>query len=388
MPKHWKTKLIHSDVRVPEGYRSLTTPTYRGSTVLFPDAAAVTDAWDQYEAGYTYGLYGSPTTLELAERICELEEGHRTIITPGGQCAISMINLALLKSGDHTLVPESIYGPNRKFANDVLRRFGAQVTYYQPTIGGDIARLIQPNTRLIWCESPGSITMEIQDIPAIAEAAHKAGALVVMDNTWSAGVYFDAFAHGVDVTMQALTKYVGGHSDLLLGSITVKDASLYRALGAVQQLLGCAASPDDCSLALRGMKTLAVRLEAIGSSALAVARWLADRPEVELVLHPALETCPGHELWQRDFSGATGVFAFVMQKDVPKDRVMKFVNSLKLFKIGYSWGGVTSLAVAYNFSYYKNRPSYQHRIVRLNIGLEAMDDLLADLQQAFQASAG
>jgi cystathionine beta-lyase len=281
MPKHWKTKLIHSDVRVPEGYRSLTTPTYRGSTVLFPDAAAVTDAWDQYEAGYTYGLYGSPTTLELAERICELEEGYRTIITPGGQCAISMINFALLKSGDHILVPESIYGPNRKFANDVLRRFGALVTYYQPTMGGDIARLIQPNTRLIWCESPGSITMEIQDIPAIAEAAHKAGAIVVMDNTWSAGVYFDAFAHGVDVTMQALTKYVGGHSDLLLGSITVKDASLYRALGAVQQLLGCAASPDDCSLALRGMKTLAVRLEAIGSSALAVARWLASRPEVE-----------------------------------------------------------------------------------------------------------
>ena len=385
MAKQWKTKLIHSDVQVPEGYRSLTTPVYRGSTSLFADAAAVTDAWDQYEAGYTYGLYGTPTTLELAGRICELEQGYRTIITPGGQCAISLINLALLKAGDHILVPESIYGPNRKLANDVLRRFGAQVTYYQPTIGSDIAGLIQPNTRLVWCESPGSITMEIQDVPAIAEAAHKAGAIVVMDNTWSAGVYFDAFAHGVDVTMQALTKYVGGHSDLLLGSATVKDKAIYERLGATQQLLGCAASPDDCSLALRGMKTLAVRLEAIGSSAPAIAHWLAERPEVELVLHPGLESCPGHELWKRDFTGSAGVFAFTLHKGTSKEQVLTFVNALKLFKIGYSWGGVTSLAVAYDFTHYKSRPTYQHRIVRLSIGLEATEDLIADLEAAMAA---
>jgi len=382
MQKQWKTKLIHSDVEVPEGYQSLTTPTYRGSTTVFSDAAAVTDAWDQYESGYTYGLYGTPTTLELAGRICELEQGYRTIITPGGQCAISLINLALLKAGDHILVPESIYGPNRKLANNVLRRFGAQVTYYQPTIGGNIASLIQPNTRLVWCESPGSITMEIQDVPAIAEAAHKAEALLVMDNTWSAGVYFDAFAHGVDVSMQALTKYVGGHSDLLLGSVTAKNKAIYRQLGATQQLLGCAASPDDCSLALRGMKTLAVRLEAIGSSALTIARWLAARPEVELVLHPALESCPGHEIWERDFTGAAGVFAFIVRKGASKEQVLHFVNSLKLFRIGYSWGGVTSLAVAYDFSHYKGRPSYQHRIIRLNIGLEATTDLIADLEDA------
>ncbi len=385
MAKQWKTKLIHSDVQVPEGYRSLTTPVYRGSTSLFADAAAVTDAWDQYEAGYTYGLYGTPTTLELAGRICELEQGYRTIITPGGQCAISLINLALLKAGDHILVPESIYGPNRKLANDVLRRFGAQITYYQPTIGSDIAGLIQPNTRLVWCESPGSITMEIQDIPVIAEVARKAGAMVVMDNTWSAGVYFDALAHGVDVTMQALTKYVGGHSDLLLGSVTVKDKVIYERVGATQQLLGCAASPDDCSLALRGMKTLAVRLEAIGSSALAIAHWLAERPEVELVLHPGLESCPGHELWKRDFTGSAGVFAFIVHKGTSKEQVLTLVNSLKLFKIGYSWGGVTSLAVAYDFTHYKSRPTYQHRIVRLSIGLEATEDLIADLEAAMAA---
>ena len=383
MQKDWKTRLIHSDVQIPEGYRSLATPTYRGSTSLFPNAASVNDRWDQYEAGYTYGLYGTPTTLELAGRICELEQGYRTIITPGGQCAISLINLALLKSGDHILVPESIYGPNRKFANDVLRRFGAQVTYYQPTIGSEIAGLIQPNTRLIWCESPGSITMEIQDVPAIAEAAHAAGALVVIDNTWSAGVLFDAFTHGVDVSMQALTKYVGGHSDLLLGSVTVKDRKIYERLGATQQLLGCAASPDDCSLALRGMKTLAVRLEKIESSALTIAHWLAERPEVELVLHPALESCPGHEIWQRDFSGSSGVFSIVLREQFTKEQVLAFVDALQLFQVGYSWGGVASLAVAYDFGRYRNRPSYQHRIVRLNIGLETPQDLIADLQAAF-----
>lgn len=384
MAKHWKTKLIHSDAQLPQGFRSLATPVYRGSTTLFPDAAAVTDQWDQYEAGYTYGLYGTPTTLELAARICELEGGYRTIIMPGGQGAISLINLALLRSGDHVLIPESIYGPNRKFANDVLRRFGVEVTFYPPDAGSSIAAMMQPKTRLVWCESPGSITMEVQDVRAIAEAAHAAGVWLAMDNTWSAGVYFDALAHGVDVTMQALTKYVGGHSDLLLGSVTTKDKSIYQRLGATHQLLGCAASPDDCSLALRGMKTLAVRLERIEGSALTIARWLAERPEVEVVLHPALESCPGHELWKRDFTGWSGIFSVVLKAHYEKPQVIAFVNSLKLFKIGYSWGGVTSLAVAYDFSHYKGRPSYQHRIVRLNIGLEEVEDLIADLAQAFE----
>lgn len=387
MAKHWKTKLIHSDVQVPQGFGSLATSVHRGSTTLFSDAAAVTDRWDQYEAGYTYGLYGTPTTLELAARICELEGGHRTILMPGGQGAISLINLALLGSGDHVLLPQSIYGPNRKFANDVLRRFGVEVTFYPPDAGSGIAAMIKPKTRLVWCESPGSITMEVQDVPAIAAAAHAAGALVAMDNTWSAGVYFDALEHGVDVTMQALTKYVGGHSDLLLGSVTTKDRAIYQRLGATHQLLGCAASPDDCSLALRGLKTLAVRLERIERSALSIAHWLAERPEVELVLHPALPSCPGHDLWKRDFTGSAGVFSIVLKADYKTPQVIAFVNALELFKIGYSWGGVTSLAVAYDFSHYKGRPSYGHRIVRLNIGLEEVEDLIGDLTQAFDLLA-
>jgi cysteine-S-conjugate beta-lyase len=388
MKKNWKTKLIHSDARVPEGFRSLSTPVYRASTVLFPNAAAVSDDWNQYEVGYTYGLYGTPTALELAGKICELEKGLRTLLTPGGQAAISLINFTFLKTGDHILIPQSIYGPNRNLARAVLRRFGVEVSFYEPTIGEGIAELIKDNTRVIWCETPGSITMEVQDVDAIASAAHAKKALVVLDNTWAAGVYFDAFAHGVDVTMQALTKYVGGHSDLLLGSITVKDEGLYRQLGATHQLVGCAVSPDDCSLALRGMKTLAVRTKAVGESALELAQWLAKRPEIEIVLHPALASCPGHEFWKRDFTGATGVFSIVFDKKFTKKQVLGFVDSLELFEIGYSWAGVTSLAVAYDFGGAKGRPGYDHRIVRLNIGLEDVDDLRSDLEQALAKMHG
>ena len=385
MAKDWKTKLIHSDAKVPEGFRSLTVGVNRGSTVLFPNAASVKDDWDQYEVGYTYGLYGTSTTLELAARICELEGGFRTLITPGGQCAISLINLAFLKAGDHVLVPESVYTPNRKFAAQVLRRFGVEVGFYAPEAGAGIESLLRANTRMVWCESPGSITMEVQDVPAVAEAAHRSGAMVVIDNTWSAGLYFDAFAHGVDVTMQAITKYIGGHSDLLLGSITTREEEAWRRLGSTHQLVGCAASPDDCSLALRGMKTLAVRLKAIEEAALTLAHWLSERAEIERVLHPALPSCPGHEFWKRDFKGSTGVFSIVFRPRFSKEQVQGFVDKLELFEIGYSWAGVTSLAVAYDFHATRGRPDYGHRIVRLNIGLEDVADLKADLEMALDS---
>ncbi len=406
MAKNWKTRLIHPDVQVPQGFRSLSTPVYRASTVLFPNAAAVSDNWNQYEAGYTYGLYGTPTALELAGQICQLERGYRTLLTPGGQAAISLINLAFLKAGDHVLLPESVYSPNRHFASRVLKRFGVDVTFYPPTIGqsedshasssssapdavparaASLPSLFRPNTRLIWCESPGSITMEVQDVPAIVAAAHHAGVLVALDNTWPAGIYFDAMAHGVDITMQALTKYVGGHSDLLLGSITVRDEAAYIRLGSTHQVVGCAVSADDCSLALRGLKTLAVRLRHVEAAALELANWLAQRKqnEIELVLHPALESCPGHAIWKRDFSGSTGVFSIVFRRDFSKEQVRAFVDALELFEIGYSWAGVTSLAVAYDFGGNPSRPDYGHRIVRLSIGLEDVEDLKSDLAQAF-----
>jgi len=382
MTKTWQTKLIHSDAKIPVGYKSLATPTYRGSTTVFPSAGAVKDTWDQHKVGYTYGLYGTPTGLELAARICELESGKHTILTPGGQAAISLINFALLQAGDHILVPTSVYFPSRKLTTHLLSRFGVTATFYEPFIGAGISALLQENTRLVWTESPGSITMEVQDIPAIVAAAHARNIKVVLDNTWSAGVLFDAFAHGIDITMQAVTKYIGGHSDLLLGSVTVRDEIIYQRLGVAQQMLGLAISPDDCSLALRGLQTLAVRLSAIENSALQIARWLAGRPEVEFVLHPALPSCPGHEFWKRDFLGSSGLFSLVFKPGPTQEQVFAFVDALQLFKVGYSWAGVTSLAVAYNIGRIPGRPPFDHRIVRLNIGLESTTDLIADLEQA------
>ena len=385
MSKSWQTRLIHPDATVPQGYRSLATPVYRGSTTLFPSASAVTEEWDQERVGYTYGLYGTPTSLELAARICELELGARTLLTPGGQSAISLIDFALLKAGDHVLVPRSVYGPNRQLTTSLLSRFAIAATFYDPTIGAGIAQLIKDNTRLVWTESPGSVTMEVQDVPAIAAAAHERGLTVVLDNTWAAGVLFDAFAHGVDVTMQAITKYIGGHSDLLLGSITVRDEGLYERLGAARQVIGCAVSPDDCSLALRGLQTLGVRLSAIEDSALAIARWLAERPEVERVLHPALPSCPGHEFWKRDFTGSSGVFSFVLAPGPTREQVFAFVDALELFEIGYSWAGTASLAVAYTIGSSRGRPPYDHRLVRFSIGLESTSELIADIEQALPA---
>jgi cystathionine beta-lyase len=366
----WQTRLLHSQARIPQGYRSLAMPVYRGSTTLFPNSAAVTDDWDQERAGYTYGLYGTPTSLELAARICELESGRHTILTPGGQSAISLVDFALLKAGDHILLPQSVYRPNRQLTTSVLARFGVTATFYEPT-------------RLIWTESPGSVTMEVQDLPAIVEAAHSRNVLVALDNTWSAGVFLDAFAHGVDVTMQAITKYIGGHSDVLLGSVTVREEVLYRQLGEARQVIGAAVSPDDCSLALRGLQTLAVRLDTIERSALAIANWLAERPEVERVLHPALPSCPGHDFYTRDFLGSSGVFSIVLRPGPTREAVWAFVDALQLFKIGYSWGGTTSLAVAYAIGKASGRPAYGHRLVRFSVGLESTSDLIGDLEKAF-----
>ncbi len=378
-----KTRLVHPDSAAPPGFKSLSTPVYRGSTTLFDRADAICDTWNHDEAPYTYGSYGTPTTLELAARIAELEGAHRCFITPGGQAALVLVYLAVLRAADHVLVPETIYGPSRVFADRVLRRFGVEVEYDDPLIGAGIAEKIGSNTRLVWCESPGSITMEVQDVPAIAAAARARGALVALDNTWSAGVLFKAFDHGVDIAVQALTKYVGGHSDLLLGSVSVRDESLFQTLGVALQDLGMSASPDDCSLALRGLQTLAVRLDAVERAALRVASWLAGRAEIEVVLHPALPSCRGHETWKRDFTGSTGLFSVVLREPTSKREIQDAMDRLKLFRMGYSWGGVSSLVVTPDTSEAPNARRFGDRLVRFYIGLEDADDLIADLQQAF-----
>lgn len=379
---HWRSRLIHPGAHAPQGFHSLAMPTYRGSTVLFERQADVTDDWRQVEKGYSYGLYGTPTVLELAARIAEIEGAQHTFVVPGGQAAISLIYLAFCKAGAHALVPNSAYGPNQGLAAGLMARFGVAVQSYDPLIGAGIARLIRDDTALIWVESPGSVTMEVQDVPAIVEAARERRVPVALDNTYAAGVLFDAFAHGVDVSMQALTKYVGGHSDLLLGTVSVGTDAAYQAIGLAYQQLGMAVSPDDCSLALRGLQTLGVRLERLESTALFVARWLERHPRIRTVLHPALESCPGHEHWRRDFSGSSSIFSVVFDEQFTPEQVAACADRLQLFKIGYSWGGVTSLAVAYPNL---NRPGrdYGGRLLRLNVGLEEPADLIADLAQAF-----
>jgi cystathionine beta-lyase len=378
---HWRSRLIHPGAHAPAGFRSLATPTYRGSTVLFERQADVADDWQQKEHGYTYGLYGTPTVLELGARIAELEAAHHSFVVPGGQAAIALIYLAFCRSGSHALVPVTAYGPNREMGAGLLARLGISVEAYDPLLGSGIAALIRDNTALIWVESPGSVTMEIQDVPAIVAAAHARQIPVALDNTYAAGVLFDAFAHGVDVSMQALTKYVGGHSDLLLGTVSVAGAAGYAAIGSVYKQLGLAVSPDDCSLALRGLQTLGVRLERLERTALDVARWLAEHPAIKTVLHPALPSCPGHEYWQRDFTGSSSIFSIVFAERFTAGQIARFADTLQLFKIGFSWGGVTSLVMLYP-NLVRPQQDYGGRLLRLNVGLEESSDLIADLKQA------
>ena len=377
----WRTKLLDPKPQARQGYKSLVTPVYRGSTVVFDDQKSVTDDWRQAENGYSYGLYGTPTALELASRIAKIEGARETFIVPGGQAAIALIYLAYCQAGSHALVPYSAYGPNKAMAEGLMRGLNVEVEPYDPLIGDGISALIRENTTLIWCESPGSVTMEIQDIPAIVKAAHARDVAVALDNTYAAGVMLDAFECGVDVSMQALTKYVGGHSDLLLGSVSSRDDEAYAKLGPIYQQLGLAVSPDDCSLALRGLQTLSVRLDALEKATLEVANWLAEQPMVDAVFHPALSSCPGHEIWKRDFTGSTSVFSFTLKNSTTGAKVVDFINALNIFRIGMSWGGVNSLAVVYPNL---DRPNqdFEGRIVRLNIGLEAPSDLIADLEQA------
>jgi cysteine-S-conjugate beta-lyase len=381
--RDWRTALIDPTPLAPPGFRSLATPVYRGATTLFEHARELHDDWRSDQAPYTYGLYGTPTTLELAQRVAALEHAAHCFITPGGQAAIALVYLAFCSAGDHALVPESAYRPNRSFAFGMLRRLGIEVEMYDPMLGPGIKAMMRPNTRLVWCESPGSITMEVQDVPAIATAAHDAGATVALDNTYAAGVLFDAFTHGVHVSMQALTKYIGGHSDLLLGSVSTCDARCHEALGQARTLLGLGVSPDDCSLALRGLQTLGVRLDHLEKATLAVAQWLQARPDVAQVLHPALPSCPGHEVWHRDFTGSASVFSVVFAQPWSGDALLDFIDRLQLFHIGYSWGGVTSL-VTPCFGLSRATRDYGDRLVRFNIGLEAVSDLVDDLTQALE----
>lgn len=378
---HWNTKLIQSEAAAPPGFRSLVPATHRASTVPFDDLASALRVPDGVDGRYTYGLYGTPTVLELGARLAEIEGARHSFIVPSGMFAISLVYLAFCRAGSHVLVPDSVYKPNRELGQGTMARFGITVESYDPLIGAGIAGLIRRETALLWCESPGSVTMEVQDVPAMAAAARARGVPVALDNTYAAGVLFDSFAHGVDISIQALTKYVGGHSDLLLGSVSAVSEAHVAAIDRTRRELGVGVSPDECSLALRGMQTLGVRLEKLERATLQVARWIAARPEVTTVLHPAFPDCPGHDHWKRDFTGSASVFSFLFDEALAPNTAQRFVDALRLFKIGYSWGGVTSLVMGYPPIRRRDR-DYGRRLVRLNIGLEETADLIADLERA------
>jgi len=388
-PKHGlQTRIVQPNDQLTPGWESFSVPVARASTVVFPDLAAMRALDWRNDAQWRYGLHATPTSIALAQRLAALEGGNHALLQPSGLSSISNVYFGLVKSGDDVLIPDNVYSPNRDHAEWLAKDFGITARYYDPMIGAGIADLIQPNTKLIWLEAPGSVTMEVQDVPAIAAAAHAAGVPVALDNTYAAGVFFDAFAHGADIAVQALTKYIGGHSDLLLGSVTVRDEALYQALGDAQQLLGMGASPDDCSLALRGLQTLGVRLDHLQRSTLEVARWLQAQPRLARVRHPALPGSPGHEIWQRDFTGSASVFSVEFDAALSQDAVVAFIDRLRLFKIGYSWGGAHSLVMPYRIQHMRKHWTDKGILVRFNVGLEDVNDLMADIERAFGIMQG
>lgn len=380
--KSLQTALIHSDYVPPAGFSAFPTAMHYASTVLFDSVAALRSRNWQDKTAYTYGLHGTPTTFTLEARLAAIEDGKHCLLAPSGLAAIAMIDFALLKSGDDVLIPDNVYNPNRELGNWLARDFGVSVRFYDPLIGAGIAGLIQANTRLIWTEAPGSVSMEVPDIPAICGAAHDKGILVAIDNTWSAGIGFRAFEHGVDIVMQALTKYQSGGSDVLMGAVITRDTELNHRIELAHMRLGFGVSVDDSYLVLRGLPTMKLRFDAHDAGARKVATWLKARPEIARVLHPAFSDCPGHEIWKRDFSGAGGLFSVIFDERYTEAQTDRFIDSLELFKIGFSWGGANSLCVPYRIQTMRKDWSGQGQLVRFNIGLEDPLDLIADIERA------
>ncbi|ASK88586.1 cystathionine beta-lyase MetC [Sphingorhabdus sp. SMR4y] len=361
-------------------------PVWRGSTHLYDDVAHLREGLKSNDDGrFFYGRRGSPTQWSLAAALTEMEPGAAgTMLYPSGVAAISCSLLAVLKPGDEILLTDSSYDPSRSFADAFLKRMGITARYYDPLIGAEIADLFSPATRAILMESPGSLTFEVQDVPAICEAASAAGIVTLLDNTWATSHFFPALEKGVDIAITAATKYIVGHSDVMMGAVTTHGKYWTRLRRTAQQL-GQVVSPDDAYLAARGLRTLDVRLRQHEASALKMAHWLKERPEVGLVLHPALPDCPGHDIWKRDFKGASGLFSFELADGDDQTRAA-FIDALELFGIGYSWGGFESLALPVDPKKHRTATQWQQKgpLVRLNIGLEHPDDLIADLAKAFE----
>jgi cysteine-S-conjugate beta-lyase len=384
------TSLIAHPYRPPAGFRSIQPPVHKASTIVFPSMAAVRARSWKEKTGYTYGLHGTPTTFILEERIATLEGGVQTLLVPSGLSAVTLVDMALLKSGDEVLIPDNAYGPGQEFARNELAGWGIDHRFYDPLDPESLEAAIGERTRLVWLEAPGSVTMEFPDLAALVRIARRRGVTTALDNTWGAGIAFAPFAIGgeggeavtVDVSVQALTKYASGGGDVLMGSVTTRDDALHLRIKMAHMRIGFGVGADDVELVLRSLPSLPLRYAAQARAGVALAQWWAQRPEVAHVLHPALPGSPGHEHWQRLCSDAAGLLSVVFDERFTRAQVDAFVDALKVFRIGYSWAGPVSLVIAYELKAMRKRPRWPGSVVRFSIGLEAIEDLIADCEQA------
>jgi cysteine-S-conjugate beta-lyase len=407
MPESLSTRLIHHPYTPPAGFEAVAPGVHKASTVFFGNVQELREREWRDKSGYTYGLHGTPTTFTLEERIATLEGGTHCVLVPSGLAAVGLVDMAFARQGDELLIPDNAYGPNKALAEHELRQWGITTRYYDPMDPADLARLITPATRLVWLEVPGSITLEYPDLPALVEVVRQANAaraaqtttgsgheavrpiLAALDNTWGAGIAFSAFELGVDVSMQALTKYPSGGADVLMGSVVTRDPTLHHALLMTHMRVGHGVGANDAELVLRGLPSMALRYAAQDQTTRALATWMQQRPEVATVLHPALPGSPGHSHWQRDATAAACLFSAVFRPDLAQPLVDAFCDRLRLFKLGWSWAGPISLCAPYDVPAIRQR-QWPHAggLVRFAIGLEAMEDLQADLTQALDVFSG
>lgn len=383
------TGLIHHGYQPPAGFGAMAPGVHKASTVIFPNVAALRARSWKSKAGYTYGLHGTPTTFTLEERVATLEGGVQTLLAPSGLAAIALVDFALLQAGDEVLLPDNVYGPSRELARHELAHWGIAHRLYDPLDANALAAMIGPQTKLVWIEAAGSVTMEFPDIDAIVAACKARGVTTAFDHTWGAGIAVPPFDCGVDIAMQALTKYPSGGGDVLMGSVTTRDEALHQRIKATHMRLGLGVGANDVEFMLRSLPTLALRYAAQDAAARRLADWWGTRPEIARVLHPALEGSPGHEHWRARCSAAAGLFSVVFDGRFTQPQIDAFLDALKLFKLGYSWAGPVSLAVPYDLAVLRGaRSAYgQGTLVRFSVGFEAVADLIADCEQALQVLA-
>lgn len=383
------TQLIHHGYKPPAGFDSVQPGIHKASTIIFPSVSALRQRDWKHKTGYTYGLHGTPTTFMLEERIATLEGGRFCTLVPSGLAAVALVDMALLKAGDQVLIPDNAYGPNKAFAQNELTAWGVSLAYYDAMSPADLAARLTPHTRLVWLEAPGSITLEFPDLPALVAVvkahadAHPQGIVTALDNTWGAGIAFNAFDLGADISVQALTKYPSGGADVLMGSVVTRDEALHQQVHFCHMRVGYGVSGNDAELVLRGLNSIALRYSAQDATTRALAAWLQQQPQVEAVLHPVLPGSPGHEAWKRDCKGAACLMSAVFKPGYSQDTLDAFCDNLKLFNIGYSWAGPISLCVPYDVPAIRTTSwPYLGGLVRFSVGLEALADLQADLAQA------